>query len=149
MTDRDVAAIVEQLGLQPHPEGGYYRQTWAAAGEPGERPAGTSIYYLLGTGDVSAWHRIDAAEIWHHYAGGPLEMRLSLSDEGPVTTHILGTDLAGDQQPQIIVPAGAWQTARPLDGHTLVGCTVSPGFVFAGWELAPNGWEPGVPRSTG
>lgn len=136
--------IVARLGLEPHPEGGYYRQTWSAPADPGERASGTAIYYLLGPGDVSAWHRVDAAEIWHHYDGGPLEMQLSLSDDGPVTTHVLGTDLASEQHPQIIVPAGAWQTARPLAGPVLVGCTVSPGFVFSGWELAPEGWEPGT-----
>lgn len=138
------AAIVRRLGLEPHPEGGHYRQTWQADAAGSQRPTGTAIYYLLGRGERSAWHRIDATEIWHHYYGGPLEMRLSATDDGPVRRIVLGPDLAQGEQPQVVVHAGAWQTAKPLDGYVLVGCTVSPGFEFDGWELATQGWEPGA-----
>lgn len=139
----EVTAIVQRLELEPHPEGGYYRQTWRAETSEGQRPTGTAIYYLLGPGDASAWHRIDATEIWHHYDGGPLEMQLSSGDNRQRTRTILGPDTEHGQQPQIIVPAGTWQMAQPLDGYVLAGCTVSPGFEFSGWELAEDGWQPG------
>ena len=126
--------IVSLLDLAPHPEGGHYRQTWGADG-PG-RPAGTCIYFLLKAGEQSHWHRVDAAEIWHFYAGGPLTLRLSETAEGPAQSHILGPDLAAGQRPQVIVPTGAWQAAEAGADWTLVGCTVSPGFRFEGFELA-------------
>ena len=133
--------IIAQLGLQPHPEGGHFRETWRADAMDGERAAGTAIYFLLKAGEVSHWHRVDAAEIWHHYAGAPLE--LSIADEGgkpEICT--LGPDLAGGQHPQLIVPPNAWQSARSLGDWTLVGCTVSPGFEFEKFELAAPGWTP-------
>lgn len=134
--------IVERLGLEPHPEGGMFRETWRDPDHDGRRGAGTSIYYLLRAGEVSRWHKIDAAEIWHHYAGAPLELVLSL-DGTAETRHVLGPDLMADQSPQIVVPTGCWQSARSLGGWTLVGCTVSPAFRFEGFELAPDGWQPG------
>jgi predicted cupin superfamily sugar epimerase len=128
--------IVRLLGLKPHPEGGHYCETWRAATKPGERAAGTAIYYLLAAGEVSRWHRVDADEIWHWYGGNPL--RLTMSAEGRQTTsETLGPALAEGERPQIVVPKSHWQMAEPLGAWTLVGCTVSPGFVFEGFELAP------------
>jgi predicted cupin superfamily sugar epimerase len=132
-------ALIAALGLQPHPEGGYFRETWRDAASGG-RGSGTAIYYLLKEGEVSAWHRIDATEIWHHYAGAPLA--LTLRDGGAETRLILGPDIAAGERPQAIVPALAWQTAASLGAWTLVGCTVSPAFEFSGFELAPDGTPP-------
>jgi len=133
--------IVRELGLVPHPEGGHFAQTWCDEPADGGRGAGSAIYYLLSAGERSAWHRIDAAEVWHLYAGGPLLMRIS-RDGSTVAEHRLGTDLNAGERPQVVVPARAWQTAEPLGEWALVGCTVAPAFVFSGWELAPSGWEP-------
>jgi uncharacterized protein len=134
--------VVRLLGLIPHPEGGFYAETFRAPAPAGERGASTAIYYLLPEGEVSAWHRVvDADEVWHHYAGGPLE--LTLSDGRKRSAVILGSDLAAGQRPQAVVPAGVWQTARALGEWTLVGCTVAPGFQFASFEMAPARWEPG------
>lgn len=132
---------VRLLGLAPHPEGGFYRQTFHAPAGPGERGASTAIYYLLGEGEVSAWHRVDADEVWHHYAGAPLELTLWAEGEGR-SALCLGADLTTGERPQAVVPAGVWQTARTLGGWALVGCTVAPAFRFAGFEMAPPGWEP-------
>lgn len=135
-------AVIDRLGLKPHPEGGHYAETWRHVPEGGGRGAGTAIYYLLRAGERSHWHRVDAAEIWHFYAGGPL--RLLLSEDGrTVTEAVLGIDFAVGQRPQVVVPAGVWQAAEPLGAWTLVGCTVSPAFEFAGFEMAPQGWRPG------
>lgn len=134
--------IIQTLDLSPHPEGGWYRETWRAQAEPGRRAVGTAIYYLLAAGQFSHWHRVDAAEVWHWYAGAALALSQS-PDGGSAATGVLGTDLAAGQRPQILVPAGHWQSARSLGAYTLVGCTVSPGFAFAGFEMAPIGWEPG------
>jgi uncharacterized protein len=139
--DPTVTELIERLGLQPHPEGGWYAETWRAGAPRGERPSGTAIYYLLASGQWSHWHRVDAAEIWHHYAGEPLRLRIHAGD-GRTTSVRLGPDVAGGERPQAVVPAGAWQSAEPVGGWALVGCTVSPGFTFAGFELAPPGWEP-------
>lgn len=130
--------IITRLGLQPHPEGGWYRETWR--GEGADRPVGTSIYFLLKAGEVSHWHRVDATEIWHFHAGAPLELRLAASAARPASVQILGPDLI-DQRPQVVVPAHHWQAARSLGEFTLVGCTVSPGFRFDGFELAPPGFD--------
>lgn len=126
--------VISRLGLKPHPEGGFYRETFRDS-------SSTAIYYLLRDGDRSAWHRVtDAAEVWHHYAGAPLELCLS---EGRGRTVLrLGADLAAGEEPQAGVPPGVWQSARPLGGWVLVGCTVAPGFDFASFEMAPPGWEP-------
>jgi predicted cupin superfamily sugar epimerase len=141
---RDVDDIITELGLQPHPEGGYYVETWSADAAPGERPAGTAIYYLLPAGQRSHWHRVDAAEAWHFYAGAPLALSIAPgSGTERATRHVLGNDLDAGQRPQIVVAAGDWQAAESLGPWTLVGCTVSPGFRFDGFELAQPEWEPG------
>ena len=134
--------IISMLQLSPHPEGGHYRQTWVADG-PG-RAAGTAIYFLLSAGEVSHWHRVDAAEIWHFYAGAPIILSLSDTDEGPARDVTLGPDLTAGQRPQVIVPQHHWQSARSTGDWTLVGCTVSPGFQFDGFELAAPGFD--IPR---
>ena len=133
--------VVERLGLRPHPEGGWYAETWRHEAAGGERPSGTAIYYLLAAGQRSHWHRVDAAEIWHHYAGDRLVLRVQAGD-APTETVLLGPDLAGGEVPQAVVPAGAWQAAEPTGPWSLVGCTVSPGFRFDGFELAPPDWSP-------
>ena len=137
---------IAELGLEPHPEGGHFRETFrdrlANGNNPGGRAFSTAIYYLLAEGEVSRWHRVDAAEIWHWYAGAPLKMSISL-DGRDVEQRRLGTDLARQERPQIVVPAMAWQSAVCLGSWTLVGCTVAPGFQFEGFELAHPGWEPG------
>lgn len=129
-----VEEVVARLGLKPHPEGGFYQETFRDS-------ASTAIYYLLREEDRSAWHRVThAAEVWHHYAGAPLELCLSEGRGRKVIR--LGTDLAAGEEPQAVVPPGVWQSARPLGGWVLVGCTVAPGFEFASFEMAPSGWEP-------
>lgn len=138
--------VVRLLDLSPHPEGGFFRETFRAKASDGARAASTAIYYVLREGDVSAWHRVDADEVWHHYAGAPLELLLSLDGEERVTVR-LGSDLAAGERPQAVVPAGIWQSARPLGGWTLVGCTVAPAFEFSGFEMAAPGWEPDQPAS--
>ncbi|MBS0123039.1 cupin domain-containing protein [Thetidibacter halocola] len=130
----DADDIIAMLDLAPHPEGGHYRQTWEAEGEG--RPAGTCIYFLLKAGERSHWQRVDAAEIWHFYAGAPLILSIAETAAGPRADHVLGPDLAVGQRPQILVPPHHWQAARGMGGWTLVGCTVSPGFRFDGFELA-------------
>ena len=133
--------VIRLLGLKPHPEGGHYAETFRDADGPEGRGYSTAIYFLLKRGERSHWHRIDAAEVWHFYAGDPL--CLSLSDAaGPVETLILGNDLAKDERPQAVVPSGSWQSAESLGEWTLVGCTVAPGFRFEGFELAQEDWEP-------
>ena len=135
--------IIRLLALQPHPEGGHYRETVrdsqnndAVSG----RAASTAIYFLLRVGEISRWHRVDAAEVWHWYAGAPLMLSIA---EGAEKREIrLGTDLLAGERPQAVVPARAWQQAQSLGDWTLVGCTVAPGFEFAGFELAPPGFDP-------
>ncbi len=139
----DAPEIIAALGLRPHPEGGWYTETWSAPVTEGERAAGTAIHFLLAAGESSHWHRVDAAEIWHHYAGAAIELRIAPTDGGRVIHHRLGADLAAGERPQLVVPAGAWQAARSTGAWTLAGCTVVPGFTFAGFELAPPDWEPG------
>lgn len=144
----DAETVIAALGLRPHPEGGWYAETWRAEAAPGIRPAGSAIYYLLRAGEMSRWHRIDATEVWHHYAGAPLELRVAVDDadgSAPslVNAHRLGGDIGAGERPQVVVPAGAWQAARTLGAWTLVGCTVAPAFEFPGSELAPEGWKPG------
>lgn len=139
MTAAEVIALLE---LAPHPEGGWYRQTWIAPSAEAARPAGTCIYFLLEAGTHSHWHRVDATEIWHHYAGAPLTLRMAASAEGPAQAQTLGPDLSQGQRPQLIVPEHHWQAAQAFDtGWSLVGCTVSPAFEFAGFELAPQNFD--------
>mgnify|MGYP001812642125 FL=1 len=140
----DADAIIEALGLRPHPEGGYYVETWRADAPAGERPPAAAIYYLLRAGERSHWHRVYAAEVWHYYAFGPLALSIAAaSGAKPAQRHVLGAELSSCQRTQIIVPAGDWQAAETLGDWTLVGCTVSPGFDFDGFELADPDWEPG------
>jgi uncharacterized protein len=134
-------AVKALLGLQPHPEYGHYRETFRDALTLGNgRAASTAIYFLLCHGERSRWHRVDAAEVWHWYAGAPLLLRVAAP--GEARTLRLGADLAAGERPQAVVPAGAWQRAESRGAWTLVGCTVAPGFEFVGFELAPDGFEP-------
>ncbi|WP_424810428.1 cupin domain-containing protein [Roseococcus sp. YIM B11640] len=137
----DPARLIEALGLQPHPEGGHFREIWRDTPPGGGRGAGTAIYYLLAPGERSHWHRVDADEAWHWYGGGALRLRLS-ADGHEVTERLLGPDLGAGQAPFAMVPRGQWQAAAPEDGWVLCGCTVSPAFQFSGFEMAPPGWEP-------
>jgi len=137
--------IIATLNLQPHPEGGYYRETWKAETADGVRPAGTAIYFLLKAGESSHWHRVDADEMWFWHAGHPLELRVSHTDTGPAQLHLLGPDLS-QMRPQALVPVDAWQAARlparaPDDAWSLVSCTVTPGFQFEGFILAEPGFD--------
>ncbi len=134
--------VIALLDLAPHPEGGFFRQTFqdSAQDETG-RAASTLIYFLLPEGVISAWHRVDAVESWHFYAGAPLRL-LIWDGAGPVVSQILGPDLVNGQRPQGVVPKAAWQSAESLGAWTLVGCGVAPGFRFSGFELAPPGWVP-------
>ncbi len=137
--------IIKRLDLKPHPEGGYYRETFRdERTDANGRSVSSLIYFLLGAGDVSEWHRVDAAEIWHYYAGAPLVLTQSPNGHDASALH-LGPDVLAGQHPQIVVPANHWQTATSLGAWTLVGCTVAPAFDFSGFELAPPGWRP-TPR---
>ena len=139
----EAEALIEKLGLKRHPEGGWYGETFRAPAAPGERAASTAIYFLLRRGECSHWHRLHTAdEVWHHYAGAPLELRIAAPGDPP-HARTLGPAIFAGQTPQIVVPAGAWQSARSLGDWTLVGCTVAPAFEFADFELAPPGWSPG------
>lgn len=139
--DRTAQQMIAALELEPHPEGGWYRQTWAAA-SGGTRPAGTAIYYLLAASEVSHWHRIDSAEVWHFYTGAALELSIAPTDDASAVPHILGPDVGAGARPQIVVPPHHWQSARTTGAWSLVGCTVSPGFQFDQFELAASGWSP-------
>jgi len=158
--------VIRLLDLKPHPEGGYFRETFRdARAVEGKRSASTAIYFLLAHGQRSHWHRVDAAEIWHWHAGAPLALEIAdgaaqvikqgaaqgiaqeaaavIAHAGRVERVVLGSDLAAGERPQAIVPAQAWQAAQSLGDWTLVGCTVAPAFEFAAFELAPPGWAPG------
>ncbi|WP_427024263.1 cupin domain-containing protein [Aureimonas ureilytica] len=138
--------IIARLGLQPHPEGGWYRETFRdTALDADGRPRSTAILYLLDTGETSEWHRVtDAAEAWHWHAGGPLALTVSHNGHD-ASSHRLGPNLLLGEVPQFVVPAGCWQTATSLGEWTLVGCTVAPGFRFESFEMAPKDWRP-TPR---
>ncbi len=139
----DAAAVIAALRLRAHPEGGWFTETWRAPSIDGARPPSSAILYLLAAGQRSHWHRVDADEVWQFAAGEPLE--LSVWDgAGPVERHRLGGDVVTREEPQVVVPAGAWQAARPMGAWTLVGCIVAPAFEFDGFELAPPDWEPAV-----
>lgn len=137
--------IIRLLKLKPHPEGGYFRETFLDSGK--DRAQSTAIYFLLKKGQLSRWHRIDAAEVWHWYGGAPLELLIAKDRKRP-HRHILGSDLAAGERPQIVVPAKHWQVARSKGAYTLVGCTVAPGFLFEKFELAelPSVWKKSIPR---
>lgn len=132
--------LIDRLGLEVHPEGGHFRETYRHRNDDGSRGCMTAIYYLLQAGERSHWHRVDADEIWHFYAGEPLELSMVSPDEHRNTV-VLGPDLSAGQSPQLLVPAGHWQAARPLGAWTLCGCTVAPAFDFAGFEML-SGTEP-------
>lgn len=134
-------AVIALLELQPHPEGGFFRETFREKAADGGRGASTAIYFLLRAGERSHWHKVDASEIWHWHAGAPLKLRIA--DAGGKRDVLLGPDLAAGERPQGVVPPFAWQAAESLGAWTLVGCTVAPAFDFSGFELAPLGWEPG------
>ncbi len=135
--------IIETLGMQPHPEGGHFVETWRGPEMPGGRSIATAIQFLLRAGERSHWHRIDADEIWLFHAGAPL--RLAIADSGaPVVDHRLGRGLESGERAQVVVPAGAWQSAASEGEWTLVSCVVAPGFEFDGFELAPPDWSPVV-----
>ena len=133
--------VIYTLGMERHPEGGWYAETFVdIEGEAG-RAHSTAIYYLLEAGELSHWHRVDAVEVWHYYAGAPME--LNLSEGISVDRKVLGSDLAAGQRPQVVVPRDVWQSAKSLGDWTLVGCTVAPGFQFSGFEMAAKDWAPG------
>lgn len=137
----EASDVIAKLGLIRHPEGGWYRETWRAPASAGERAVGSAILYLLAAGERSHWHRVDAAEIWQYSAGSALKLSI-WEGAGAIVRHRLGGSVTDGETPQVVVPAGAWQAARPLGAWTLVGCIVAPGFEFEGFELAPEGWEP-------
>ncbi|KAI0480925.1 RmlC-like cupin domain-containing protein [Xylariaceae sp. FL0804] len=153
MDERSAQAVIAQLQLVANDEKGYYVQTFedsyrvsghgGPAAEYGNRSASTAIYYLLegGEGD-SVWHRVDAVETWHHYAGAPLTLSLSFDDGAPLAEVLLGPDVFAGQRPQYPIPCRQWQSARSHGDWTLVGTTVAPGFIASGVELAPTGWQP-------
>jgi predicted cupin superfamily sugar epimerase len=144
MTAEDLIAA---LDLAPHPEGGWYRETFRSAAEPGERAAATAVYYVMAAGQRSHWNRVDADEMWLWHGGDSLDLTIGESDAGPVRTVRLGGRVGEGERPQVIVPAGCWQAAEPVAGreagYTFLSCIVAPAFEFAGYELAPAGWAPG------
>ncbi len=131
-------AIIKSLNLHPHPEGGWYTETWR--GDQTPRAVGTAIYFLLEAHQFSHWHRVDAVEIWHWYAGNPME--LHIHEDGITRIEMLGPDIKADQRPQHIVPKDTWQRSIPVNGWVLAGCTVSPGFEFKGFTMAKPEWNP-------
>lgn len=141
--DHEALAIIERLALAPHPEGGWYRETWRGDAPVGQRASATAIYFLLGREERSHWHRVDAAELWFWHAGSTLTLSLATDESGPIRNATLGPNALQGQAPQILIPPGHWQAARPDGGWVLVSCVVSPGFEFSGFELAPEHWSPG------
>ncbi len=134
--------VVRLLDLKPHPEGGHFREMFRDERQVEDgRAASTAIYFLLARGERSHWHRVDAVEVWHWYAGAPLDLEIA-QNEGRIERVTLGDDLASGERPQVVVPAHAWQAAQSFGDWTLVGCTVAPGFEFSGFELAPQDWSP-------
>jgi predicted cupin superfamily sugar epimerase len=143
MSSLTAADVIRLLKLKPHPEGGHFRETFRDARVVDGRAASTAIYFLLARGERSHWHRVDAVEVWHYHAGSPIALEIAAHDKAAIERVTLGPDLAAGERPQAVVPAGAWQAATTLGDWTLVGCTVAPGFEFAGFELAPKDWSPG------
>jgi predicted cupin superfamily sugar epimerase len=135
--------IIAKLGLAPHPEGGWYRETWRASAAPGTRAEGTAIYYLLEQGQGSHWHRVDAAELWLWHAGSALDLKLANEESTEWATIRLGGDILGGDSAQTLIPANRWQAADAIYGWTLVSCLVVPGFEFVGFEMAAPNWQPG------
>jgi predicted cupin superfamily sugar epimerase len=143
MSNAKAREIIARLGLEPHPEGGWFRETWRAGAAPGERAGATAIHFLLEEGQHSHWHKVDAAELWLWHAGHPLALDIAPEAAAPASRGVLGGDVLSGQSPQLLVPPHHWQAAQPLGGWTLVSCVVSPGFEFSGFELAPPDWRPG------
>jgi uncharacterized protein len=141
MAELSAADVIRLLDLKPHPEGGHYRETFRDDRGDGVRAASTAIYFLLAEGEVSRWHRVDAAEVWHWHAGAALALSIAPPD-GVAVDMLLGADLAAGERPQRVVPPGCWQSARSRGAWTLVGCTVAPGFVFEKFEMAAEGFSP-------
>ncbi|MEI4470420.1 cupin domain-containing protein [Frigidibacter sp. MR17.24] len=137
----DARALIAALDLAPHPEGGWYRETWRAEAAPGARAAGTAILFLLMAGERSHWHRVDASEVWLWHRGAPLALSVAETAAGPALTRRLGPDVIAGEAPQLVVPATHWQAAATTGAFTLVSCVVAPGFDFAGFELAPAGFD--------
>lgn len=140
----EASAIIDKLGLAPHPEGGWFRETWRAPAAPGARAGGTAILFLLKQGERSHWHRVDAAELWLWHAGHPLDLLIANEKADDFGTIQLGGDVLAGYSPQGLVPANRWQAAEASHGWALVSCTVTPAFEFAGFELAPPDWRPGA-----
>jgi uncharacterized protein len=143
LTDPDpgeAEGIIDRFGLVPHPEGGWYAEAWRGPFGPDRRAIGTSILFLLRAGERSHWHRVDATEIWHFHAGDPLRLEV-VTESGERSSHVIG-DVRDGHEPHVVVPTSAWQSAQPTGEWTLVGCTVTPGFRFEGFELAPPDWQP-------
>ena len=141
MSDLSAADVIRILDLKPHPEGGHYRETYRDDSGDNARAHSTAIYFLLANGEMSRWHRVDAAEVWHWHAGAPLALSIA-PPEGAVLEVRLGVDLEAGERPQGVVPPGYWQSAASLGDWTLVGCTVAPGFLFEKFELAAEGFSP-------
>lgn len=142
------AEIIRLLDLHPHPEGGHFRETFRDPVQDARgRAVSTLIYFLLSTGEVSRWHKVDATEVWHYYGGAALELKI-FQRGSEVSVHRLGLDLLARERPQFVVPAHWWQSAMSLGPWTLLGCTVAPSFEFSGFELAPLHGSPGEPRET-
>ena len=144
--------LIEELRLSPHPEGGWFRETWRAPAEDGERSLATAIYFLLEAHQRSHWHQVDAAELWLWHAGDPLLLEVASHDRGPVGGIRLGPAVLDGDSPQYLIQPGEWQAAAPLPGqagYSLVSCVVTPGFEFAGFTLAPEGWRPGMEEREG
>jgi predicted cupin superfamily sugar epimerase len=139
----EAQSLIRTLGLRPHPEGGWYRETWRAEAPQGERAAATAILFLLEHGQSSHWHRVDASELWLFHAGSPLLLRTAHGDTGPIRETRLGSDVLAGDQPQWRVEPHEWQAAEADRGWALVSCIVSPAFEFSGFTLAPPGWAPG------
>lgn len=139
--DNEADALIATLNLRPHPEGGHFREVFRDVRGSDGRARSTAIYFLLRAKDTAHWHRIDACEVWHWYGGSPLALSIAPGRGAPVV-HVLGSDIAAGQRPQIVVPVRAWQRAQTLGDYTLAGCTVAPGFDFDNFELAPEGFEP-------
>ncbi|MBU0555888.1 MAG: cupin domain-containing protein [Alphaproteobacteria bacterium] len=145
VTDHTARALIDRLALQPHPEGGWYRETWRADAAPGERAGATAIHFLLEQGQRSHWHKVDASEVWLWHAGSALTLSTAPHDAGAVTTVRLGGDVLAGEVPQHVIAPHHWQAAEADRGWALVSCIVAPGFDFAGFVLAPTDWAPGDP----
>ncbi len=139
----DAQSLIDKLGLAPHPEGGWYRETWRAPERVGDRAIATAILFLLEEGQRSHWHRVDATEIWLWHSGSPLTLLTAPGDDGPIDTYRLGGNPLAGEIPQHVIAPGDWQATEARDGWGLVSCIVAPGFQFEGFTLAPPDWSPG------